>query len=102
LLTKQLQNQDPLSPMDASQFTTQLVQFTGVEQQIAMNDKLDQLIGLQNGNQAAQALSYLGSAVEVLSDAVTLEKGGTADAPYTLPNTASASAIQIYDENDKL
>src|SRR5688572_32958323 len=48
LLTAQLKNQDPLSPMDATQFTQQLVQFSAVEQQINGNKKLDQLIGLQS------------------------------------------------------
>ncbi len=45
LLTTQLKNQDPLSPMDSTQFTQQLVQFSAVEQQINGNKKLDQLIG---------------------------------------------------------
>ena len=44
LLTTQLQNQDPLSPLDTNEFTQQLVQFTGVEQALKTNDKLDDLI----------------------------------------------------------
>ena len=43
LLTSQLKNQDPLSPLDSNQFTQQLVQMTGVEQQIFSNDLLKQL-----------------------------------------------------------
>ena len=49
LLTTQLQSQDPLSPLDANQFTEQLVQFTGVEQAIKTNDVLGQLVALVRG-----------------------------------------------------
>ena len=45
LLTSQLKNQDPLSPMDSTQFTNQLVQFSQVEQQININGNLSNLIG---------------------------------------------------------
>ena len=40
LLTTQLQNQNPLSPLDTNQFTQQLVQFASVEQQLKTNDQL--------------------------------------------------------------
>jgi len=59
LLTKQLQYQDPLSPLDTNQFTQQLVQFTSVEQQIETNSKLDSLLAVQSDNQAMAALSFL-------------------------------------------
>ena len=38
LLTTQLQNQNPLDPLDTNQFTQQLVQFAGVEQQLKSNE----------------------------------------------------------------
>ena len=50
MLTTQLKNQDPLSPMDTAQFTEQLVMFSSVEQALATNQKLDQLIALQGGD----------------------------------------------------
>ena len=53
LLTTQLENQDPLDPLDSNQFTEQLVNFTGVEQQVNTNKKLDQLLELQGTSQAA-------------------------------------------------
>ena len=43
LLTTQLQNQDPLAPMDANEFTSQLVEFASVEQAIQANSKLGEL-----------------------------------------------------------
>ena len=44
LLTTQLQNQNPLDPLDTNQFTQQLVQFAGVEQQLKTNDQLASLV----------------------------------------------------------
>ena len=54
LLTTQLQSQDPLSPLDATQFTEQLVQFTGVEQAIKTNDVLGQLVALVRADQVTR------------------------------------------------
>src|SRR5690349_12304908 len=51
LLTSQMKYQDPMQPMDSSQFTSQLVQYSQVEQQISTNDKLDKLVSAQNSNQ---------------------------------------------------
>ena len=63
LITSQLQNQDPLSPMDSTQFTQQLVQFSAVEQQINGNKKLDQLIGLQSTANAYGAVGFVGTTI---------------------------------------
>ena len=60
LLTTQLQNQNPLDPLDTNQFTQQLVQFAGVEQQLKTNDQLTSLVSLQQTAQATQALNFVG------------------------------------------
>ncbi len=65
LLTTQLQNQDPLSPMDTNQFTQQLVEFAGVEQQMKTNDTLSTLVSLQQSAQTTQALTLVGATVVV-------------------------------------
>src|SRR6202049_3769560 len=65
LLTTQLQNQNPLDPLDTNQFTQQLVQFAGVEQQLKSNDQLKSLIDIQKSAQATQALIYVGNTVAV-------------------------------------
>ncbi len=65
LLTTQLQNQDPLSPMDTNQFTQQLVEFAGVEQQMKTNDTLSTLVSLQQSAQTTQALQLVGATVVV-------------------------------------
>ena len=65
LLTTQLQNQNPLDPLDTNQFTQQLVQFAGVEQQLKSNDQLKALIAIEKSAQATQALIYVGHTVAV-------------------------------------
>ncbi len=65
LLTTQLQNQNPLDPLDTNQFTQQLVQFAGVEQQLKQNDQLKSLVEMQKATQATQALVYVGNNVAV-------------------------------------
>jgi flagellar basal-body rod modification protein FlgD len=65
LLTTQLQNQDPLSPLDTNQFTQQLVQFAGVEQQLKTNDQLTALVSLQQTAQSTQALTFVGKTAVV-------------------------------------
>src|SRR5215475_12184487 len=75
LLTKQLQNQDPLNPMDTAEFTQQLVGFSQVEQQIASNKSLEKLIALQSSTNAFGAVSFLGNEVAVESNDIALKDG---------------------------
>ena len=65
LLTTQLQNQNPLDPLDTNQFTAQLVQFAQVEQQLKANDQLSSLVALQKTAQSTQALSFVGQTISV-------------------------------------
>ncbi len=65
LLTTQLQNQNPLDPLDTNQFTQQLVQFAGVEQQLKTNDELSTLVSLQQTAQSTQALGFVGKTAVV-------------------------------------
>jgi flagellar basal-body rod modification protein FlgD len=65
LLTTQLQNQNPLDPLDTNQFTQQLVQFAGVEQQLKSNEQLKALLALEKSAQSTNALIYVGNTVAV-------------------------------------
>jgi flagellar basal-body rod modification protein FlgD len=60
LLTTQLQNQNPLDPLDTNQFTQQLVEFAGVQEQLNTNDSLTSLVTMQQTAQATQALTFVG------------------------------------------
>jgi flagellar basal-body rod modification protein FlgD len=75
LLTQQLKNQDPLQPQDTAQFTSQLVQFSQVEQAISSNKKLDSLISSINNGQTNQSIAYIGKTVEIQSNGLPLQDG---------------------------
>lgn len=91
LLTTQLQNQDPLDPMDTSQFTEQLVEFASVEQQINENTNLQTLITLQQTSEATQAMNLIGSTVTVSSSSSTLTNGGSASWNLNSPSPATGT-----------
>jgi flagellar basal-body rod modification protein FlgD len=89
LLTTQLQNQNPLEPLDTNQFTQQLVQFAGVEQQLKSNDQLKSLIEIEKSAQATQALIYVGSTVAV--DGSTAQFNGSATWNLKAPKDTTAA-----------
>lgn len=95
LLLTQLKNQDPTSPLSANQFTSELVQFSGVEQQINTNSSLSQLINLTNAGDLTQASSMLGSKVTATSDQIPLQNG-SGSINFTAPS-AEPVAIAIYN-----
>jgi flagellar basal-body rod modification protein FlgD len=90
LLTTQLQNQDPLNPMDTNQFTQQLVEMSSVEQQINMNSQMSTLISLQQSAQSADAAQFLGATVTV-NGATAQLANGTATWNYSVTSPATAT-----------
>ncbi len=101
MLTVQLQNQDPLSPMDSTEFTNQLVMFSQLEQEIKANDNLEQVIALQQSAEATAALSYLGTEIEAQSSAVYLD-GGSTEFSYDMPVGAHTTSITVFDADGNI
>jgi flagellar basal-body rod modification protein FlgD len=101
LLTAQLQNQDPLAPMDSTQFTQQLVQFSQVEQQIRTNEQLEGLVGHYQAASAGAALSYLGREALIESDTTTLANGA-ASWGYTLSAAAETVDLTVKDARGRV
>lgn len=97
LLTTQMKNQDPLSPMDSNQFTQQIVQMTGVEQQLLTNQLLKELVGASSEG-VADAVSLIGKEVRAAQDEATLA-GGKADWIFRLDSAAQDVKIEILDQN---
>ena len=95
LLTTQLKNQNPLDPLDTNQFTSQLVQFAQVEQQLRSNDQLATLVSLQKTAQSTAALSFVGQTVVVDGSTAQLANG-QATWNFTSPKPATAT-ITIKD-----
>jgi flagellar basal-body rod modification protein FlgD len=102
LLTTQLQNQDPLNPMDSSEFTNQLVQFSQVEQAINTNQKLDDLVSMQLGSISSVALGYVGLDINYLSAEMTYDGAKPVKVSYALEQEAFSAKINILDEKGQL
>lgn len=98
LLTAQLQHQDPLDPLNSNEFVQQLVSFTGVEQAIATNANLENLIAQNRAGQVASAVSYLGTTIEAKGDQIVLA-GGEARFIYTLSENTASTSIVIANQS---
>src|SRR6267154_1801441 len=100
LLTTQLQNQNPLDPLDTNQFTQQLVQFAGVEQQLKQHEQLKALIAIEQSAQSTQALVYVGNTVAVDGSKAQFDGSATwninapkdTNATITITNAAGQTA----------
>ncbi len=115
LLTTQMVNQDPLEPMDSSEFTNQLVAFAEAEQAVKQSGLLEDLVGGQSLTQSVNATSYIGMEVKTQGSNFVLntstvenEDGEEEELPideiltYTLPEEASSAVMNIYDETGLL
>jgi flagellar basal-body rod modification protein FlgD len=100
LLTAQMKNQDPLAPMDANQFTAQIVQMTGVEQQLLTNDLLQKLVGNTAGG-LDTAVSLIGKQVRAVTSDAALSNG-KAEWIYKLDAAAADVKIEVLDSHGKV
>ena len=101
LLTAQLKNQDPLSPLNSNEFTAQLTQMTGVEQQLLTNDLLTSLLEAQQGAGLNGATSYIGKDATAAWAATKLEDGA-ATWSYELGASASDVKLEVLDATGKV
>lgn len=101
ILTAQIQNQDPLEPMDSSQFTEQLVQFSGVEQQIKSNKSLEALLAASNASTGAALSGYLGQEAEIASAGAAFT-GDPVRWRYYLPTDAASTTVTVTDAKGKV
>src|SRR4051812_47854068 len=100
LLTTQLKNQNPLDPLDTNQFTQQLVQFAGVEQQMKMNSQMTSLINIEQAAQSTAAMAYLGATATV-DGSTTKLAGGKATWTFNSDKPATGT-ISISDSTGNL
>lgn len=99
LLTTQLRNQNPLEPLNANDFTQQLVQFASVEQQLRTNDTLGALLSSAKAANTATALGFVGS--QVTADGASARLTGNSGAEWRLnvPRAAREAKVTIRDGN---
>jgi flagellar basal-body rod modification protein FlgD len=100
LLVTQLRYQDPLDPLDAQDFASQLAQFTAMEQQLLTNDLLETQIAMNEvaliAEQNSVAIGMIGSTIVAEGNSVQITGGG--DAAWIATSQAASVRIDIVDE----
>ena len=102
LLTTQLQNQDPMNPMDSTAFTQQLVEYSQVEQQINTNSDLTTLNGIALNQSLSLALGYVGKQITYDSSDMNFDGTNPVTINYNLPTTSASNIANIYDSSGSL
>jgi len=100
LLTTQLQNQDPLSPMDTDQFTQQITEMTGVQQQLLSNQLLQQLVNQSQGG-VTNAVDLIGKTVSA-NGSTSMLQNNSATFAYNLPAQAAKITGAVTDSNNNV
>jgi flagellar basal-body rod modification protein FlgD len=96
LLTTQLKNQDPLSPTDTTQMTSQITQMTGVEQQLVTNDLLAALVGMNTGSGLSEAVGMMDKLVTAETDSSILKDK---EATFVYNQAGAATKVKIEVTN---
>ena len=100
LFTTQLRFQNPLNPLDSTEFTAQLAQFSSLEQLTNINEQMNDLVLFQNSLQNTLATTLIGRKVKVAGEEVYLKD--KAEINYTLPQDVSKIKISISDSSGKV
>lgn len=101
MMIAQLQHQDPLNPLDGTDFTAQLAQFSSLEQLTNINDQLETLGLYQASLNNAQSISLIGKEITAIGDIIKVD-GASADLAYNLSETAEKVTVRIYDMESNL
>jgi flagellar basal-body rod modification protein FlgD len=97
LFIAQLKNQDPLNPMDSTEFTAQLAQYSSVEQLYGLNSKLTDIENtLGSQNQQSDNLGYIGKTVKADDNTMTVDNGTVQTGSYSLDASGNVT-IDVYD-----
>lgn len=102
LLVTQLQNQDPLNPLDDKEFIAQLAQFSSLEQMNNIASGIDTLNTTVSNQDALSASNYIGTYVSASGNTVSKLSDGITPIYFTLDDTAKSVTISIYDENNNI
>ncbi len=97
LLVTQLQFQDPLNPMESTEFTAQLAQFSSLEQLQGINNNMEMLQASQDLENTFRAVDFIGRSVKASSNTLLLTNGVSGGIQFELEADAKAVFINIYD-----
>jgi len=102
LLVTQLRHQDPLSPMESAEFTSQLAQFSSLEQMSNVNTNLELLQLYQASINNSQAVGFIGKTIKALGNSIGVADGVADQIHFELAENASAVIAHIYDSHRNL
>ena len=102
ILTTQLKNQNPMDPLDTNQFTQQLVQFTGVEQQLKTNEFLESLMLSSQNTAKSDAVAYIGKEVTSSGRTGELTDSKAVFWAYSADAAAANATVTIKDSNGQV
>ena len=102
LLVAQLANQDPLNPMESTEFTAQLAQFSSLEQLTNMNENLQYSQLYQSSINNAQAVNFIGKTIMASGNSINVKDGAPNQIQFDLAGRAENVNIHIYDSSDNL
>ncbi len=100
LLVAQLQNQDPLNPADATEFTAQLAQYSQLEQLFNLNDAMDELTATTSKSQSISALNLIGQDVVVEGDSFSLGDEAV-NIGYKIDGSVSSATVTIKNSSGR-
>ncbi|MBR9980586.1 MAG: hypothetical protein KFF50_06135 [Desulfatitalea sp.] len=99
LLVAQLKSQDPLNPMDGTEFTAQLAQFSSLEQLQNINGALGTLASSQAVLTNSQAVAYIGKNITAVGDSFQVQDGQSPELHFSLDHNAFGLYARIYDSH---
>lgn len=100
LLVTQMQFQDPLKPMEHTEFTAQLAQFSSLDQLFSINDGLKALSDTQGGINRFQTVNFIGKEVKASGNKIYMGRDTASTMlGYSLNEEASGVTIHIFDRN---
>jgi len=102
LFLAQMNHQDPLNPMDTTEFSAQLAQFSTLEQLYNVNENLESIEGNQSSDSKYNALGLMGKEVQAQSNSLLLNDNSSAKGAFYLDAPAEGCIVRIYDENGKV
>jgi flagellar basal-body rod modification protein FlgD len=102
MMVAQLKNQDPLNPMEGTDFTAQLAQFSSLEQQINTNTNLTSILEALNSNSKDSNLfDYIGKTISSNGNPVTVSGGSVASGGTFVLDEPSKINVVVYDSTGK-
>jgi flagellar basal-body rod modification protein FlgD len=99
LLVAQMQHQDPMDPMDNSELTAQLAQFSSLEQLFTVNANLEGLVEGQTPSGMGSVASFLDREVVANGDRTQISGGVASPIQFSLDGPAEIVTVTVFDDN---